>query len=377
MLSRKLPVFNESIDVSGKRVMVRVDFNVPAEEGVITDDYRIIQTLPLLRQLREAGARLVLLSHLTEKKVHRSFEPLMDSLRKSMGFDVELAHSVEQARVSKASVVLLENLRTFSGEEANDLRFAKELAALGDMYINEDFSQSHRPYASIVRLPQLRPTYVGPLFWKEVEKLEEVLQPEHPFMLILGGVKFATKVGVLEHFMNNADVVFVGGALANTFLAARGVLVGSSPVESDALPHIRDTYIDQKNLVLPEDVRVEGNKVRSIGALENGDFIYDAGPATVVSLSQKIREMRMVLWNGPLGFIEKGYTKGTLDIIDVLATCHAKVIIGGGDTIGFIRKRKIEGDFYHLSTGGGAMLEFLAKGTLPGIEVVLENNRTA
>lgn len=377
MLSQKLPLFNNFEELSGKRVIVRVDFNVPTEEEgeAITDDYRIVKTAPFLQRLSEAGARLVLLSHLTEKKTHRSFKPLLDALQRQTGFSIELAYSVEDARKSASPVVLLENLRKFRGEEANTPGFADELASLGDIFINEGFSQSHRPYASVVGLPRLRPAYVGPLFHEEVAKLEEVMNPEHPFMLVLGGMKFATKVGVLEHFMSLADAVFIGGALANTFLAARGAEVGVSPVEKDALLHVRETFLECKNLLLPEDARVEGNKILYVEDLGPDDFIYDAGPATLTALSQKISEMKMVLWNGPLGYIEKGYGQGTIDLIDMLANCSAKVIIGGGDTIGFIRKRKIEKDFYHLSTGGGAMLDFLAKGTLPGIEAILENNR--
>ena len=374
MFSNNLPVFNDFKNIAGKRVIVRVDFNVPVEEdgGAITDDYRLIKTAPFLKRLSDAGARLVLLSHLTEKKTHRGFKPLLDALQKKMGFPFAFASSIQDARNSKADAVLLENLRMFGGEEENSLAFAKELASLGDIFINEGFSQSHRPYASVVGLPQLLPSFVGPLFYEEVTKLREVFLPEHPFMLILGGVKFSTKVGVLEHFMTSADVVFICGALANTFLAARGAEVGVSHIEKDALKHIQDTFQNDKNLLLPEDVRVEGSNVRQVEEIQKEDFIYDVGPKTMISLVEKIRDMRMILWIGPLGLIEKGYSQGTIDLIHVLANCSAKVIIGGGDTIGFIRKQKIEKDFYYLSTGGGAMLEFLAKGTLPGIEAILK-----
>lgn len=377
MNSKNLPVFSNFTDIKGKRVIVRVDFNVPLEEegGVVTDDYRLIKTAPLLKHLFDAGARLILLSHLTEKKTHRSFSPLLDTLQRKLGFPLELVYSIKDARNSVSPVVLLENLRTLRGEESNTPAFAKELASLGDVFINESFSQSHRAYASVVGLPQLLPSFVGPLFYEEVTKLSEVFLPEHPFMLILGGIKFVTKVEVLEHFMASADTVFVGGALANTFLAARGIEVGASPVEKDALPLVRDTFLGRENLMLPDDVRVEGNEARRIEEIQTDDFIYDLGPKTIVSLTEKIRDMRMILWNGPLGLVEKGYSQGTVDLIDVLANCSAKVIIGGGDTIGFIRRQKIEKDFYYLSTGGGAMLAFLAKGTLPGIEAILTSKK--
>ncbi|OGZ44173.1 MAG: phosphoglycerate kinase [Candidatus Ryanbacteria bacterium RIFCSPHIGHO2_02_FULL_45_17b] len=377
MFSKNLPVFNDFANITGKRVIVRVDFNVPVEEegGRITDDYRLIKTVPLLKRLSDAGARLVLLSHLTEKKTHRSFKPLLEGLQENIGLPLELAYSIQDARNSVSRVVLLENLRVFRGEEENSPEFAKELASLGDIFINEGFSQSHRPYASVVGLPQLLPSFVGPLFYEEVSKLQEVFEPEHPFMLILGGVKFTTKMGVLEHFMTSADVVFVCGALANTFLAARGIEVGTSSTEEDMMPRVRDIFQDRENLILPEDVLVEGNEVRRVDEIQKEDFIYDAGPKTILSLIEKIRDMRMILWNGPLGLVEEGYTQGTIDLITVLANCSAKVVIGGGDTIGFIRKQKIEKDFYYLSTGGGAMLDFLAKGTLPGIDAILAGNQ--
>lgn len=373
--SKELPLFNDFDGIRGKRVIVRVDFNVPVEDGgrTITDDYRLTKTAPFLKHLFDAGARIVLLSHLTEKKTHRSFKLLLDVLCQHIGIPLQFASSVEEARHSRADAVLVENLRVFAGEEENDPVFAKSLASLGDIFINEGFSQSHRPYASVVGLPLLLPSFVGPLFHQEVVKLREVFEPEHPFMFILGGVKFSTKVAVLDHFMASADVVFVGGALVNTFLMAQGAEVGVSPVEKDAITHIQNMFLSRGNLLLPKDVLVEHNAARRVGEIQTQDFIYDAGPETMRMLTEKIQDMRMILWNGPLGFVEKGYHKGTTDLMYALADCSAKVIVGGGDTIGFIRKQNMEKDFYYLSTGGGAMLEFLAKGTLPGIDAILKN----
>ncbi|TSC80826.1 MAG: phosphoglycerate kinase [Parcubacteria group bacterium Gr01-1014_29] len=375
MLSQKLPVFNKSVTVSNKRVIVRVDFNVPLEHGGIADDYRIIKTLPLLEQLRSGGARLVLLSHLTEKKEHRSFAALVDELNRIVGLGMVFAKSVEEARQNGADVVLLENLRVFPGEERNDVVFAEELSTLGDIFINEGFSQSHRPYASIMHLPKLLPSYAGPLFYEEVMKLEEALNPERPFMLVLGGVKFATKVGVLEHFMKTADKIFVGGALANTFLAAKGHRVGASPVEKDAFEYVREMFLNSPNLMLPSDVRVGENKTLGIGNIGERDVVYDIGPASSDALGRVLGDMKMILWNGPLGCVEEGYGQGTANLLSVLAATKAKVIIGGGDTLAVVRNQGLENRFYHLSTGGGAMLEFLAKGTLPGIEAILDNTK--
>ncbi len=376
MLSNRLPLFNDSIHVSDKRVIVRVDFNVPAEQNKITDDYRILRTLPLLEQLRSRGARIMLLSHLTEKKEHRSFEPLMENFQQVCGFSIKFAPTPLAARQSKAPVTLLENLRAFPGEENKDPQFAKELALVGDLFINEAFSQSHRSNTSIVELPKLLPSYAGPLFYEEIRKLGEASSPEKPFLLILGGVKFATKIGVLEHFMEVADSIFIGGALANTFLVASGFSVGESPVEQDAVPHVRNAFIGKPNVMLPSDVRVEGNEVRSVSDIRTGDVIYDLGPVSSAALAEKLQEMRMILWNGPLGFVERGYNQATSELIDLLAHSKARVIIGGGDTLALIRKQGLEDSFYYLSTGGGAMLEFLAKGTLPGIDALLETRNS-
>lgn len=371
MRSKKIPVFDESIAVSHKRVVVRVDFNVPAQEKQITDDFRIQKTAPLLHDLQSRGARIVLLSHLTEKKEHRSFEHLVPAFERVCGMHITFAKTIQEACTSSDDVVLLENLRVFPGEEINELSFAKELAGLGDIYVNEDFSQSHRPYASMVSLPALLPSYAGPLFCAEVEKLEEMLEPSSPFTLVLGGVKFKTKVGVLEHFINRAEAVFVGGALANTFLVAAGYSVGSSIVEEEAVPVVREKFIASKRLFLPSDVRVDGGIVRAISDIKAHDVIRDAGPETSRLLREKAAQMRMILWNGPLGHIEKGYRTATVDFLQSLAGSTARVVIGGGDTIAVLRKEGLEHAFWHVSTGGGAMLEFLATGTLPGIKALM------
>ena len=218
------------------------------------------------------------------------------------------------------------------------------------------------------------PSYAGPLFAEEVKKLSEAFDPARPFIVIIGGVKFETKVGVLEQFTKKADTVFVGGALANTFLAAKGHSTGASPIEADAIPAIQKKYGACENILLPVDVEVDSHDIVSLDGVEDDDFIYDIGPETLQLLSEKIQTAGMVLWNGPLGFVEKGFSKGTEELLKVLLNCKAHVIIGGGDTIGILRGHDWEDKFYHVSTGGGAMLAFLANGTLPGIEA-LEKRR--
>jgi len=366
-----LPLFKSHLAV-GKRVIVRVDFNVPlTEDGMISDDFRIMRTLPLLRDVVKRAGHVVLLSHLTEKKEHRSFDVLIKELKRVTGFDIVLAYTVTEAlafeKANPKHVVLLENLRSFPGEMDNSEAFADDLATLADIYINEDFSQSHRPYASIVTLPHRIPSYAGPLFNEEVTKLKEVFEPARPFMVIMGGVKFKTKVNVLDQFIEKADLIFIGGALANTFLAAAGHSTGASPIETDAIPDIQKKYLNKNNIVFPCDVEVDSHEIVSLDGVDDDDFIYDIGPDTLSYLKEQVNAMGMVLWNGPLGFVEKGFSKGTEDLLTVLLACKAHVIIGGGDTIAILRGHDWENKFYHVSTGGGAMLEFLATGTLPGI----------
>ncbi len=366
--------------LEGTRALIRVDFNVPLIRGRIVDDFRIAMTLPALLDLERRGAMITILGHLTEKKRHRSFAPMRKALERLCGRKILLARSVEEAillqqKADRKTWILLENLRVFPGEEKNSVLFARALATLGDIYINEAFSQSHRPYASIVRLPGFLPAYAGPLFSREVARLSEVLDPEHPFLCIVGGVKFKTKVAVLDRFMKKADEVFVGGGLANTFLDAAGYEVGISPTEKDAEQNIRRKFLSQKNLILPFDVVVKGHKQKSVEAVSAHDMIYDAGPETVRILKGKIASARMVLWNGPLGFIEQGYGQATEDLIHALARAKAKTVVGGGDTLAVIHRYKLEKKFYHISTGGGAMLEFLGRGTLPGIEALLAGHK--
>lgn len=338
----KLPLF-DSRTFSGKRILVRVDFNVPFQHNEIVDDFRIQKTLLLIRDLLEKKARIILLSHLTERKTHRSFKNLIPALericRLSIVFapDVSLARALQQS-ASAPSVILLENLRAFPGEEQNDPAFAKELASLGDYYINEDFSQSHRSYASLVTLPRLLPSYAGPLFRTEIEKLHEALNPPHPFLLILGGVKFETKLGVLEHFLPIADHIFIGGAL----------------------PFNASPYLKAPHILLPIDTITHENR------------IVDAGPQTLNQLEKEIAKAAMVLWNGPLGSIEEGFDAGTNQLARTLAASSAKIIVGGGDTVSVIHRMGLAEKFYHVSTGGGAMLIFLATGTLPAIDALLQ-----
>jgi phosphoglycerate kinase len=326
------------INLKGKRVLLRADFNVPIKNGKIVDDFRIRRTLPTINFLRKKGARVAIISHLTDGK-NKSLKPVAEYLSKRVG----------------GEVTLLENIRNYQGEEKNDAQFAKQLAKFGDIYVNDAFSASHRKHASIVGIPKYLPSYTGLLFEEEYKNLSRALKPKHPFLFILGGIKFGTKLPVLEKFVKIADKIFVGGALANNFFWASKIDIGESIIDKNV--DIKK-FLRNPKIILPIDVK------RKNGA------ILDIGPLATKELSILIKEAKFVLWNGPLGSFEtKGFEKGTLAIARTIARSGVKSVVGGGDTIAAVKKIGIR-KFSFVSTAGGAMLEFLAHGTLPGIEAL-------
>lgn len=341
--------------LKGKRVLVRVDWNVEVKNGKVVDDFRIRATIPTLKLIRRRGGKLMVIAHCERGQ---SIVPIMEHGIKLLGEKFEY----------------LANLREDPREDANDVGFAKSLAKFGDVYVNEAFSVSHRKHASIMRLPKLLPSAAGPLFIDEVKKLSAVRKPAHPFMIILGGAKFSTKVPLLDALADHADAVMVLGGNANTFLVAQGLRVGASHYEDAALKRVKSHYSGQKFL-LPYDVRVQKNVVKSVRDVATNDSIKDVGPATLRDIEILAQTSRTVLWNGPLGILEEGYDKGTKELIRILADAPAKVIVGGGDTHLLIHKMKKEQAFYHVSTGGGAMLDFLADGTLPAINALIAGKK--
>ncbi len=351
--------------VKGKRILLRVDFNVPMEKGKVTDDFRIERTWPTVDLLRKRGAKIILISHLSAGRA-KSLRPVADFLskRRKVDFSRELFGPETEKKISNlknGGILLLENLRSDEGEEKNSLTFAKRLAKLGDVYVNDAFSASHRKHASIVRLPRMMPSFAGLLFENEVKNLRTAFNPPHPFLLVLGGVKFGTKLGVLKKFIKISDSIFIGGALANNFFKEEGFDIGESIY--DQKTDIKK-YLNNKKIILPVDVRTKH------GA------ILDCGPNTLAMLKKIIAKSKFVLWNGPLGDFEmKGFEKGTEGLAKIIASSRSKSIVGGGDTVAAIRKLGILNKFSFVSTGGGAMLEFLSKGSLPGIEALEKSER--
>lgn len=337
-----------------RRVLLRADFNVPIRKGRVADDFKIRKTTPTIKKLLRNNNQIFLITHLDISGKTPHLDSVKTALSKLTGFKVGFARGKLPPKPRKFSerVVLLDNVRLNSGEKENDLAFAKRLAAWGDYYINDAFAESHRKYASIVLLPKLLPHAPGILMKQEIKNLSRAFRPAHPFILILGGKKFETKEPLISRFLKSADAIFVGGAIANTFLAQRGIFVGKSKVESVKIPK---NILWSPKIILPEDWD------------ERGGAIYDAGPKTIKTLAELAKKAKFVLWNGTLGLCEKGFNYGTRTLAKELGKSKAYKIVGGGDTVAAIRKFKAEKNFDFISTGGGAMLEFLAKGTLPGI----------
>lgn len=363
-------------DVAGKYVLVRLDLNVPVENGAVVDDFRIRKALPTLRFLQERNAKVLAVSHIEDGG--STLEPVAHYLRDALrdfSFSKHLFGAMAQnmrATLRDGEVLLYENIREHEGEKNNDPAFAQQLADLADIYINDAFGVSHREHASVVGIPPLLPSFAGLQLVEELQHLSQAFNPPRPFVFILGGAKFDTKLPLLEKFLGIADRVFVGGAIANVLLDARGYPIGDSLSVKDDFGQKRIAGMD--NLVLPLDMvvkDVDGVRAiktsRDIGA---GESIMDVGSKTIETLRTAIRDARFVLWNGPLGFYEGGYTQGTEMLATAIAESGAKTVVGGGDTLAAIKKLDIEDRFSFVSTGGGAMLDFLAAGSLPGIRAL-------
>ena len=392
--------------LKGVKVLMRVDFNVPVENGVVVDDFRIRKILPTLTYLKEKGARTILISHIENnasvlgakgdgKKELPSLAPVVEHLKK-LGVACTFIKNYKNAVAATAeesfpegSFILLENLRMNPGEVKNDPVFARELASLGDIYVNEAFAVSHRTHASVVAVTQFLPSYAGFLFESEISHLSEAFHPKRPFLFILCGAKFETKLPLIEKFIQTADTVYVGGALAHNFFKEKGYELGTSLVSADNFDLKR--FFTSKRLLLPIDVlatrpgheNVSEAVVKKPNEIKPDEKILDAGPATVAMLKNSIALSHQILWNGPLGAYEQGFKQPTDELAEAIAASSApqgtsdtssksgkETIVGGGDTLASIAELNIESQFSFVSTGGGAMLDFLANETLPALEAL-------
>lgn len=359
----------------GSRVLVRLDCNVPIAKGIIQDDFRLKSAMQTLNFLREHQCKIIIVSHL-ENKENTSLAPVAEYFKKYMSVqfvtDPFSAEGQDQlATLSNGEVGFIENIRNWSEEKNNDQAFAEKLASLADVYVNEAFSVSHREHASIVGVPKFLPHYAGFSFANEVRALSKAFSPVHPYLFVLGGAKFETKMPLIKKFLNLADTVFVGGALVNDLLKAKGYEIGDS-VCSDKDYGFAE-LLNNPKILLPEDVRVQAGDekiVRKVTEVQPTEKIYDIGPETDKHLASEVAKAKMILWNGPVGFCEMGFADGTNSLAKAIAESGAESIVGGGDTLAAIGKLKLDDKFTFLSTAGGAMLDFLANETLVGIEAL-------
>ena len=373
------------------RVFYRVDYNVPLEGTRVSDATRIEKTLPTLRRLRDGGCSVVIASHLGRPKGERnpkySLAPVREKLAELLGAEVQWADDCVGADVSglkPGDVMLLENLRFHAEEEKNDRAFAEELRKYGEVYLNDAFGACHRAHASIDALPRLFPperTAGGLLLAKEIEFLQKVTSAsERPFVALLGGAKIAGKIEPLEALVKLADAALIGGGMANTFLAAKGMRMGDSLVDSESLDVARRIIAGREAmLMLPSDLVITDSldtpsDVKTVGVADgvpNGMKAVDIGPRSIAQFASQLGSARIIFWNGPMGVFEKeAFAKGTMAMARAVATAGAISVVGGGESVEAVKASGFADKISHISTGGGASLEFISGATLPGVEVL-------
>ncbi|MFO8009927.1 MAG: phosphoglycerate kinase [Dehalococcoidia bacterium] len=386
------------IDVTGKKVLVRVDFNVPRDKatGEIADDSRIIAALPTINYLLERNAKVILCSHLGrpkgEVKEDLRLNKVGDRLSRNLARPVictrdcvgpEVGSTVDS--MQPGDVLLLENLRFHPEEEENSPEFARELASLADIYVNDAFGTAHRAHASTTGVADYLPAVSGFLMEREIEFLGKALaEPERPFAMVVGGAKVADKIGLIENIIDKVNKIVIGGGMAHTFLKAHGYSVGDSSVEEDQMDTSRDLMKKAESkgvlMLLPVDgvaakefTAESEHKVVSIDSVPDGWQILDIGPETVSRFKDALEECRTIVWNGPMGVFEySAFAEGTKAIATFIADLGATTIVGGGDSAAAVKQLGLEGKITHVSTGGGASLEFLEGKRLPGVEVLLD-----
>ena len=376
------------IDVNGKKVLVRVDFNVPLKDGVVGDDTRIRGALPTIQYLLDNGAAVILCSHLGRPKGERdpqySLAPVAEYLKGLVSNPVYFADDCIGESAQKAAaelkpgeILVLENTRYYKGEEKNDLDLAKGLADLADLYVNDAFGTAHRAHSSTEGVTHFKPGVAGFLLEKEIQYLSSAVEdPKRPFVAILGGAKISDKIGVIKNLLNKADKVLIGGGMANTFFAAQGYDMADSLVQEEAIDTAKEILASGSDkLVLPVDMVIANafdngaeKQVVDTGDVPAGWRVLDIGPKTVECYSKLVADAATVVWNGPMGVFEMPeFAKGTFAVAKAVADSNAISIIGGGDSVAAIQESGLADKVTHISTGGGASLEMLEGIVLPGV----------
>lgn len=385
----------KDLDVKGKRVICRCDFNVPRKDGKITDDNRIVMALPTIKYLIENGAKVILMSHLgkiksEEDKAKNSLKVVADELSKKLGMDVtfvaqtrgkELESAI--ANLKDGEVVLMENTRFEPGETKNDDELAKYWASLGDLYVSDAFGSVHRAHASTVGIPSHLENAMGFLVEKEVNMLSKAVDdPKHPFIAIIGGAKVSDKIAVVDNLLKKADKVIIGGGMAYTFMAAKGQKIGNSLVEEDRIELAKE-YLEkaQDRIVLPVDnvcadkfSEDANTQICATGEIPDGWMGLDIGPKTIELFKETLQGAKTVVWNGPMGVFEMPkFANGTLKVCEAISELDgATTVIGGGDSAAAAKQLGFGDKFSHISTGGGASLEYMEGKELPGIAIISE-----
>jgi phosphoglycerate kinase len=384
-------VFNKrtihDMDLAGKRALVRVDFNVPLKDGAISDDTRIRAAIPTIQHLLQSGASVVLMSHLGRPKgvdPSQSLSPVVARLSELLGKPVVFAKDcvgpdveAQAAALKPGDVLLLENLRFHKAEEKNDPDFAKQLAKLGDVYVLDAFGSAHRAHASVEAVTHFLPAAAGLLMQKEIDFLGKIISaPERPLVAIIGGAKISDKLPVINNLIDKVDKLLIGGGMANTFLKAQGYELGASLVENESLDAARELLACcSGKLMLPVDVVIADkfapdatSETVSIGKIKSGWMALDIGPHTQEQYRKALEDARMIVWNGPMGVFEMPkFAAGTNAVAQAVAAADAVSVIGGGDSVAAIEQAGLADQVSHISTGGGASLEFLEGKSLPGV----------
>lgn len=383
----------KDLNLKGKKTFIRVDFNVPIKEGVVGDDTRIREAVKTIKYAIDNGARVALVSHLGrpkgEKKMEYSLKPVADYINKNNIFPVKFVEDCIGEKVESAvnsmkdgEVLLLENVRFYKGEEKNDPEFTKELAKPFEVYVNDAFGTCHRKHASVYGVAELiNEKGAGFLVEKEALYFDKLIKnPEKPLAAIIGGAKVSDKIGVIKSLLKISDKILIGGAMAYTFLKYKGVSIGTSLVEEEQMDTVRDVLSQAESagvkIYLPSDHIISDKfggepKECKEQSIPDGFMGLDIGPKTISEYSKALEDCKTVLWNGPMGVFEQAdYAKGTFAIAEKLAELGVTVIVGGGDSVSAVKKAGVASKITHISTGGGASLEYIEFGTLPGIDIL-------
>ena len=383
----------KDIDLKGKRVLMRVDFNVPMQDGKVTDDKRIRASLPTIKYVLDQGSSLILMSHLGRPKSASdsefSLHPVSEVLASLLGIPVKMAPDCVGPEVEKMAkelkpgeVILLENTRFHEGEERNDLELAKQLVSLGEIFVNDAFGSAHRAHSSTEGVARFLPAVAGFLMEQELEYLgRAVANPEHPYIAILGGAKISDKINVVGTLLSKADKLIIGGGMANTFLAAQGLNMQDSLVESTSLETAKAIMAKSADkLILPVDAVIADKfdadanlQVVDVDKIPAGWRMLDVGPKTLELYKRALDGAKLIVWNGPVGVFEMPkFAEGTFALARMLAESGATTVIGGGDSASAVKKAGVAKQMTHVSTGGGASLEFLEGKELPGVAALMD-----